>query len=97
MWVTAHIIFKVLKGGDKMLLKLKTDNKVVGVKQVKRALNANNVEAVFIAEDAESKVTDEIARLCDEKHVQLIYVDTMKELGNACKIDVNAATAALLK
>lgn len=80
-----------------MLSKLKTDKKVVGTKQVKRALNSKEVEAVFIAKDAESKITDEIVEICNEKQVQVVYVDTMKELGNACGIDVNAATAALLK
>ena len=36
-----------------MITKLKTDNKVVGSKQVKRALNTLDVELVYIAKDAE--------------------------------------------
>ena len=80
-----------------MLLKLKTGNKIVGVKQVKRALNLHEVEAVFIAMDADGKITDEIIQICKEKHVEVIHIDNMKELGDACSIDVNAATAALLK
>lgn len=80
-----------------MLLKLKTGNKIVGAKQVKRALNLHEVEAVFIALDADEKVTDEITRICEEKHIKVIHINNMKELGDACLIDVNAATAALLK
>ncbi|HEY8363187.1 MAG TPA: ribosomal L7Ae/L30e/S12e/Gadd45 family protein [Tissierellaceae bacterium] len=80
-----------------MLSKLKAGKKVVGTKQVKRALNSKDVEVVFVAKDAESRITDEIIKLCNEKQVQIVYVETMKELGNACGIDVNAATAALLK
>lgn len=80
-----------------MLLKLKTGNKYVGAKQVKRALNLHEVEAVFIAMDADKKVTDEIIQICKEKHVEVIHIKNMKELGDACCIDVNAATAALLK
>ncbi|NLK43045.1 MAG: 50S ribosomal protein L7ae-like protein [Tissierellia bacterium] len=80
-----------------MLSKLKTNSKIVGTKQVKRALNSGEVEAVFIAKDAESKITNEIAKICNDKQVQVIYVENMKELGSACGIDVNAATAALLK
>lgn len=80
-----------------MLSKLNTNNKIVGAKQVKRALNSQDIEAVFIAKDAENKVTDEIKRICIDKHIQVIYVDNMKKLGDACGIDVNAATAALLK
>lgn len=80
-----------------MLSKLDNYTKVVGVKQVKRALNSNDIEAVFIAMDAENKITDEITKICSDKHIQVIYVENMKKLGDACGIDVNAATAALLK
>lgn len=80
-----------------MLSKLDNYTKVVGVKQVKRALNLNDIEAVFIAMDAENKITDEITKICSDKHIQVIYVENMKKLGDACGIDVNAATAALLK
>lgn len=80
-----------------MLLKLNTGKKTVGAKQVKRALNSHEVEAVFIAMDADRKVTDEIIQICKDKHVEVFHVDNMKKLGDACGIDVNAATAALLK
>ncbi len=80
-----------------MISKLTTHNKIVGVKQVKRALESETVEAVYIAEDAETKVTDVITEICTEKHVQVFYVNNMKELGDACGIDVNAAVAALIK
>ncbi|MDR7857925.1 ribosomal L7Ae/L30e/S12e/Gadd45 family protein [Tissierella sp.] len=80
-----------------MLSKLTKGNKIVGVKQVKRALNSQEIELVFIAEDADNKITDELTKICSEKHIQIIYVESMKKLGDACGIDVNAATAALLK
>lgn len=80
-----------------MLLKLKTGNKLVGVKQVKRALNLHEVEAVFIAMDADENIIDDIIKICKEKRVEVVHIDNMKELGDACSIDVNAATAVLLK
>lgn len=80
-----------------MVSKLTTNNKIVGTKQVKRALKSEKVKAVYIAEDAEEEVTGEIAQICTEKQVQVVYVDNMKELGNACGIDVSAAVAALIK
>lgn len=80
-----------------MLSKLNANNKIVGAKQVKRALNSQEIEAVFIAKDAENKITDEIKEICIDKQIQVIYVDNMKKLGDACGIDVNAATAALVK
>ena len=80
-----------------MLSKLKAGNKIVGLKQVKRALNAHEVDIVYLANDADSKLINLIIDLCEEKEVEVVQVENMKELGNACGIDVSAATAALLK
>lgn len=80
-----------------MISELNTHNKIVGAKQVKRALDTSVIQAVFIADDAESKVTSDIEKLCISKQIQIIHVDTMKNLGKACGIDINAAVAALLK
>lgn len=79
-----------------MISKLETQNKIVGAKQVKRALNSSKVEVVFIADDAEKKVTNEIKEICNIKQIQVIYVETMDSLGKACGIGINAAVAALL-
>ncbi|MGM0396925.1 MAG: ribosomal L7Ae/L30e/S12e/Gadd45 family protein [Bacillota bacterium] len=79
-----------------MLTELKKQDKVVGAKQVKRALSKQEAQRVFIARDAEKKVTDEIEDLCKSWEVVVQYVDTMEELGEACGIDINAAVAALL-
>jgi large subunit ribosomal protein L7A len=79
-----------------MLSMLKTHGKIVGAKQVKRALAKTGVEMVFIALDADRKVTGEIEELCRLRSVPITYVDRMEELGEACGIDINAAVAALL-
>ncbi len=80
-----------------MLTKLSTDAKVVGMKEVKRQLFEDNIELVFLAKDADEKVVLDIIEDCEEKNIDIVYVDSMKDLGLACGIDVNAATAALLK
>lgn len=79
-----------------MFTELNTQDKVVGAKQVKRALSKSEVQTVFIARDAEKKVTEEIEDLCKSNEVVVQYIDTMEELGEACGIDINAAVAALL-
>ncbi|MDD2447514.1 MAG: ribosomal L7Ae/L30e/S12e/Gadd45 family protein [Tissierellia bacterium] len=80
-----------------MISQLKTHNKVVGLRQVKRAIDSSTTEIVFVADDAEKKVTSEIEELCSSKQIEIIHVDTMKDLGKACGIGINAAVAALLK
>lgn len=71
--------------------------KVVGVNQVKKALLNKEAERVYIAKDAEKKVVDQIIQLCKETGIEIVYVDTMRELGQQCNIDVRAASAAILK
>ena len=80
-----------------MTTRLKCEEKVVGVKQVKRAINLAEVKTVFIAKDADKKITEDVLKICTDKQIQIIHVDNMDELGKACGIDINAAVAALLK
>ncbi|WP_077368851.1 ribosomal L7Ae/L30e/S12e/Gadd45 family protein [Anaerosalibacter sp. Marseille-P3206] len=80
-----------------MLSKLCTHNKVVGMKQVRKAVINNEADIVYIAKDAKDKVVSDIENICKEKLIDIVYVDTMKELGSSCGIDVSAATAAILK
>ncbi|OLS02149.1 ribosomal L7Ae/L30e/S12e/Gadd45 family protein [Tissierella creatinophila] len=79
-----------------MTERLEDDKKVVGLNQVKRAIFSSTASIVYIAEDAEKKVKDEILALCEKEQIPIIKVSTMKDLGDACGIDINAATAALL-
>lgn len=80
-----------------MVSRLNEDRKIVGRKQVKRAIDNRETQVVYIAKDADEKIKDEIIKACNEEKVEIIYVDTMEELGQQCNIDVSAATAALLK
>ena len=80
-----------------MLEALKTEKKVVGIKQLKRALEADRAETVFLAEDADPALTEPLRRLCEDKRVRCIAVQTMRELGTACGIAVGAAAAATVR
>lgn len=72
-------------------------NKVVGVKQTIKAIKSGAVKSVYIAKDADNKLLQSVKVLVDENSLELVYVNTMKELGKLCGIDVGAATAAILK
>ena len=79
-----------------MLSELKTASKVTGAKQVTRALKNGSVRLVFLAQDADPRVTDPVALLCQEQGVETEIVPTMTELGAACGIAVGSAVAAIL-
>ncbi len=75
---------------------LKNANRVIGIKQVAKAVKRGNAQAVFIAEDAEARVTDPLMVLCEEQQVPVDKAATMQELGTACGIEVGAAAAAVI-
>jgi len=71
--------------------------KVVGLKQTIKALEKGEALVVFMARDAEEKISRPVVALCEARGVELHYVDTMQELGKLCGIKVKAATAAILE
>lgn len=76
---------------------LKNANRVIGIKQVTKAVNKGLAVCVYTADDADDRVIEPLKALCHVKGVELVPVDTMEELGKACSIEVGSAAAALLK
>lgn len=75
----------------------KLNRLIIGKKQTERSLHKNEVECIYIAKDADEDVVVDIIRICNEKNIEIIYVENMKELGEICNIDVKAAVAAVIK
>lgn len=80
-----------------MLDNLKTANKVIGVKQTAKAVENGTAKSVFVAMDADEKVVGRIKELCSKNSIEVVYIDTMKQLGKACGIEVGAAAVGVLK
>ncbi len=72
-------------------------NRVVGQRQVLRALDGDKAARVYLGKDADGFIYHRINGLCEEKNVPVTVVDSMQELGKLCAVDVPAATAAVLK
>ena len=72
------------------------ENKVVGLKQLLRRLAADDVSVVYIADDADRHVKEQILTAIGEKDIHIVNVESMRELGEQCGIDVSAACAAIL-
>lgn len=70
-------------------------NRIVGTKQTLKAIEKGLAQKVFIASDAEVRITGPVVDLCREKGIDVITVDSMKDLGKACGIEVGCAVAAL--
>ena len=70
--------------------------KVVGVKQTAKALQKQTASAVYIAADAEERITAPIKAECEKQNVDCLVVESMQALGKACGSHAGASAAAIL-
>ena len=80
-----------------MLCEFASSKPIVGIKQSKRAVSDGLASAAYVARNADPDIIDPFSQLCSKNGVDVVYVDTMEELGRACGINVGAAVAVLLK
>lgn len=73
-----------------------TNRRLVGARQVLRAIAAGTVAHVYVARDADPFVTRPVVDACEKAGVRFTEVDTMTMLGQACGIDVKASVAGTL-
>ena len=79
-----------------MLTELASQDKVVGVKQSRKAIREGRVKRVFLACDADPAITDPVAESCQENGIPVEDGYTMVQLGHACRITVGASVVAVL-
>lgn len=79
-----------------LLQQLRTGNRIVGVKQIRKALMKGTAQQVFLARNADPDMTEAVLKLCSQRDVPCTWVSSMESLGNACGIDVGAAAAAII-
>lgn len=76
---------------------IQAKEKIIGTKQTIKALESKQVKELIVAEDADEKILQKVISLAEKHGVPYFKVDSMKKLGTACGIDVNAATVAIKK
>ena len=80
-----------------MLSELRVKEKVIGVKQSRRAVRDGLALRVFLAADADPALTAPLAEQCRSQGIPVEAGCTMRELGQAAGIQVGAAVVTLLK
>ena len=80
-----------------MIAELSGPNKVVGAKQVRRALKDGRAARLYMAMDADPRLLQPLVQDAVNRQVPVSQVPTMKELGGSCGIAVGAAVAVLTK
>lgn len=87
-----------VKGRSKRVETLKNAAvKVVGTKQVLRALKAGTAARAYVANDADTFLFQRIVTAAEAAGVPVVRVASMKELGVVCGVEVATASAAVVK
>lgn len=71
--------------------------KVIGIKQSTKMIKSGLGKTLYVAKDAEEQLTRPVIDLADTMNLEIVYINTMKELGKLCGIDVGAAVTLLVK
>ncbi len=77
--------------------RLKSQNFLAGLKQSQKAILSGKAKLACIAEDADDHIKLPLIALCEKEKVEVLFVDTMKELAKACHVEVPTAVAVLIK
>lgn len=78
-----------------MLEKLRNSDKVVGTRRLVRAVLAGEISEVYLAQDADLFIVRQVKDACNQAGVRIVEVDSMKQLGEACGVDVRTASAGI--
>ena len=103
LWKTSIILIRMdivtgtVLDSPPALCRLGAGRYVVGVKQLRKALREGRAAQVYLAQDADPKLTEDVAALCCSGHVPYAWVPSMADLGKACGISVGAAAAAAIR
>lgn len=108
IWLTSHIHGVIISKCAKERITLEGESMsyekvmqakeiIVGTKQTLKALEDDTIKEVIIANDADLRIVQKVKMLADKKGVPITYVESMRKLGKACKIDVGAATVGITK
>ena len=80
-----------------MLEKLKNADKVVGTRRLLHAIQAGEIAEAYVARDADLFIVRQVRKACSEAGVYMVEADSMKQLGEACGVDVKTASAGIRK
>jgi len=73
-----------------------SSNIIIGLKQTLKAIENGLLMKIYLAYDCDDFIKKSVVEACNKKNLEIVYVSTMKELGEACGIDIGASTAAVI-
>lgn len=75
---------------------LRQAKRAVGMKETQRAIEQGRAKKVFVALDVDENVRGVIVALAQGRGIPLEYVESARELGRICGIEVRSSCAAIV-
>lgn len=72
-------------------------NLTVGLRQSVKQIESKNVSEAIVAKDTDEYILKPFVKMCEEENIKINYVESKKELGKMCRLDVPAAIAVVKK
>ncbi|MBQ4073539.1 MAG: ribosomal L7Ae/L30e/S12e/Gadd45 family protein [Clostridia bacterium] len=79
------------------IIKLLSEKKVIGLRQVNRGIKENQIRCVLIADDTECNIRLELMKTCRNARIPVTRVPSKSELGRTLGIEVDCSTVGILK
>lgn len=79
-----------------MISELASQDKVIGVKQSRKAIREGRAREVYLACDADPAITEPVAQSCGAAGIPVNMEHTLAQLGHACRITVGASVVVVL-
>ncbi len=70
---------------------------VAGVKAATRTVVSGEALKVYVARDAKARIVQGLVDVCRDRGIEVVWADTMEELGELCGLRVGAAACAEIK
>ncbi|MBL4930289.1 MULTISPECIES: ribosomal L7Ae/L30e/S12e/Gadd45 family protein [Clostridium] len=70
--------------------------KLIGIKQCTKAIKNGQGIELYVAKDADERLISPLVELAEGKSIKVVYIDTMRELGKMCSIEVGSSATLIL-
>ena len=80
---------------DEIIKLLRSDRRIIGLKQTVIAVESGQIELVLLAADAEEHIKQRATAVCKRHNVPVVSAPPRAVMGRECGIDVGAAVVGI--
>lgn len=79
------------------ILSVPRENRVVGLREVRKAINNNHLRCVMIAMDTDELIKTQLISMCEQRQLPLEFFSSKDDMGKLLGIDVACSVLGIRK